>query len=152
MMGGHLYIVYSDLTKLACDAWLVPTDTYLTVRRKWLSGLSPVVRERLDDLRRDANERPIAWGNQGTRVIPLTGVGASQAPSPYLVNVGNRAGTPATWYAAGIEQLLERIRYDVNSDRIRLRGSRPLVAIPVVGTGQGGASDAKGSVVRAVVD
>jgi len=29
--GGHLFIINGDVQKLACDAWLLPTDEYLTV-------------------------------------------------------------------------------------------------------------------------
>jgi hypothetical protein len=29
--GGHLFVVDGDLTRLACDAWLLPTDTWFNV-------------------------------------------------------------------------------------------------------------------------
>jgi hypothetical protein len=28
---GHVFVVRTDVTKLACDAWLVPTDVSLSV-------------------------------------------------------------------------------------------------------------------------
>ncbi len=34
-MGGHLFIINGDLTKVACDALLIPTDTEHKVEDHW---------------------------------------------------------------------------------------------------------------------
>lgn len=41
-MAGHVFIVRGDLTRLACDAWLLPTDKQLTVTPDWLDNLPTV--------------------------------------------------------------------------------------------------------------
>src|SRR4051812_22040570 len=35
-MAGHLFIVQGGLTRLACDAWLLPTGRSLYIRNQWL--------------------------------------------------------------------------------------------------------------------
>jgi hypothetical protein len=37
--AGHLFIVRGDLTKIACDAWLLPTDRFFNVNDGWRLGL-----------------------------------------------------------------------------------------------------------------
>ncbi len=32
---GHVFVVHADLTKLACDYYLIPTDADLDVGRHW---------------------------------------------------------------------------------------------------------------------
>lgn len=34
-MGGHLFIINGDLTKLACDAVLLPTDESFRIEDAW---------------------------------------------------------------------------------------------------------------------
>jgi hypothetical protein len=38
MMPRHLFIVQADLTRLACDAWLLPTSRGLQIRGIWLKN------------------------------------------------------------------------------------------------------------------
>lgn len=39
-MAGHLFIINGDLTKVACDAVLVPTDPSVYIEDHWLPFLS----------------------------------------------------------------------------------------------------------------
>ena len=48
-MGGHLFVVHGDLTAIACDAVLIPTDAGFTITSSWESL----------DLRRPAE----GWGS-----------------------------------------------------------------------------------------
>ena len=32
---GHLFVIDGDLTKIACDAWLLPTDSDFDITTKW---------------------------------------------------------------------------------------------------------------------
>jgi hypothetical protein len=38
-MAGHVFIIRGDLTKLYCDAWIMPTSYSLHVRDHWLRGI-----------------------------------------------------------------------------------------------------------------
>jgi hypothetical protein len=42
-MSGHLFIVQGDLTRLACDAWLLPTGRSLLIRNHWLRDAPPTL-------------------------------------------------------------------------------------------------------------
>jgi len=37
---GHLFITRGDLTALACDAWLVPTDASLAIEHHWVAHVA----------------------------------------------------------------------------------------------------------------
>lgn len=37
-MAGHLFISKCDLTKLACDAWLLPTNAQKQVQPYWFNA------------------------------------------------------------------------------------------------------------------
>lgn len=56
MTQGHLFIINGDLTKLACDAVLVPTDEDFVIEAPW----KPLVRD---------HELPDSWGS--SLVLPL---------------------------------------------------------------------------------
>ncbi len=38
-MTGHLFVVAGDVTKLHCDAWLLPTDDAFHVEAGWRGAL-----------------------------------------------------------------------------------------------------------------
>lgn len=33
--AGHVFVVNGDLSKLACDAWMIPTDDKLSLEPNW---------------------------------------------------------------------------------------------------------------------
>jgi len=72
---GHLYIINGDLTRLACDAVLVPTDKNLVIESTW---------ERLT-----ANKRiPRSW--VGRHAMPLER--SPREPWVWLGNIGRPGG------------------------------------------------------------
>ena len=152
-MGGHVFIVRSDLTALGCDAWLLPTDRGLSVDKRWTDHLSPPVRVRLEALRSDRASRPAAWQDGRSRVIPLADeAGTSAGSRPYLVDVGGWDSTPVSWYVEGVRQFFDLVAGHAAGWVLPRRGGRALVGLPVVGTGRGGAHGVKGSIVQAIVD
>ncbi len=34
-MSGHVFIVRGDITRIACDAWLLPSDERFTLTPAW---------------------------------------------------------------------------------------------------------------------
>lgn len=152
-MGGHVFIVRSDLTALGCDAWLLPTDRGLSVGERWTDHLSPPVRARLEALRADRAFRPATWQDGRSRVIPLAdAAGTSAGSRPYLVDVGGWDDTPVSWYVEGVRQFFDVVAGHAVGWVLPRRGGRALVGLPVVGTGRGGAHGVKGSIVQAIVD
>ena len=90
-MPGHLFVYRGDLTKLACDAVLIPTDSTLVVAEWWrpflpLDAQNKSFRGRFQ-IKRDV---PEAWG-ANDRPLRLLGAGR---PTPWLVATGFRNNTP----------------------------------------------------------
>jgi hypothetical protein len=147
-MGGHLFVTQGDLTRLACDAWLLPSDERLHVRPHWLEGepgeaRPPVKPDGCLDL-----PKPPGWGDQGLRVMRLAGVGRDEgAPQRWLVNVGGAPGVPVEWHLAGVRQFLDVVAAELRGRASVYGRAIPLVALPLVGTEGGGAGDVKGDML-----
>lgn len=153
-MTGQLFVVRGDLTRLACDAWLVPTDTALRVGRAWRQALQldggsagwTAPSERLGP--------PVGAPNGGGRArryrLPDTRVPRA---TPWLTNVGGTALTEPAWYAGGVRDFVRAAAAslaDGSCARI-LQRERPLLALPVVGTGAGGKASNAGEVLEPVI-
>lgn len=142
-MIGHLFIFHGDLKQLSCDAWLMPRDPKKTAGDYWPAGLPLPLQL----------EFPEHWGQPGgPRTFPWTGWTFDDGPQPWLTNIGASEGTPATHYLEAVEEFLQGATAAAQS-RQPLRGNRdvPLLALPVVGTGKGGASTVKGAMADALV-
>ena len=74
---GHVFVLHSDLSKLAADAWMLPTDDKFTIEETWhVSGVIPQM-----------PAKPADWHNDGMRVLRVPDWPAHLSP-PWLVNVG----------------------------------------------------------------
>jgi len=142
MAGGHVFVVHSDLTQLACDAWLLPCDAARRVAPAWFThapgkrGLArPTFEAAAPRVRRFD-----AWSD------------GAQVPQPWLVDVGGARGTTVSWYVEGLRAFLDAAAADLVETRALHGRDRPLLAVPLVGTGYGGARTISGQVVRAVLD
>jgi hypothetical protein len=141
--AGHLFIARSDLTQLACDAVLVPTDPARTVTGAW-SRLVAAVPEPTAD-----------WPD-----VPLRATGPDRSPQAWLVATAALAehGGSASDVATALDLLLTRVEAFVACASDRLADEpvagreRPLLALPIVGTGAGGLRTRPGAVIRALVD
>jgi hypothetical protein len=136
---GHVFVTRGDLTRLACDAWLVPSDATRYVTTSWKHAVPPSPPPAPDD-----------WGSHGTRVAFWTGTPAG-APIPVLTNVGGHPGTDVAWFMEGVRQFAESaLDRLVHTPPLHGR-ARHLLAVPLVGTGGGGAAAIKGAVVRTLL-
>lgn len=61
-MQGHVFLVHGDLTKLSCDAWLVPSGTRPGPGSIWRDAVSSAVPEGTPTSWADAPSRVIPWG------------------------------------------------------------------------------------------
>ena len=149
-MAGHVFLTHSDLTKINCDAWLLPSDAFFSVSKAW--RLEEHVRTQIDRLRSNDAPRPSGWGDAGVRVLSLASPEEQQGRShPYLVNVGGVSTTAIDWYNEGVRQFLQVVADQGASTGSRTQRAKPLVGLPLVGTGYGGASGVAGAVVHALV-
>ena len=82
-MPGHVFFIRGDLTQLACDTWLLPTDVLITVTDTWINRHPELMRLRL--LCNPTDE----WKSGDDRVMPVPDW-PKQKPMPWFVNVGGR--------------------------------------------------------------
>ncbi|HSK23770.1 MAG TPA: SIR2 family protein [Egicoccus sp.] len=143
---GHLFTLRGDLTQLACDAVLVPTTVDLSIGA-WsvLVGATPPT-------------PPPTWPDE---------------PLPVEPSLSARTGRPRVWLAATaglhppdagpdavartltvlldrVERFVRQAARDVTPDAGSGR-SRPLLGLPVVGTGAHGLATRPGAVVAALL-
>jgi hypothetical protein len=153
-MGGHVFVVHGDLTHLACDDWLVPSDRDLTLTDAWLPVLAEDAVRRSDGgVPRLAIDAPQGFCDGTTRVLPVPDE-ARRGPAdgspltrgrPWLLDVGADPDVGADWLVDGVRAWLDAVPGG-ETER-----SRPLLGLPLVGTGAGGASSRRGDVLRALL-
>jgi hypothetical protein len=147
-LAGHVFVTRSDITRIRCDAWLLPTDRFFSVTKTWrklapahaLQELGdPIFKKRWDD----GKCAPLActpWHE---------GAGLSPAPIPVLTDVGGTYETPVSWYLKQIRAFVDVALPIANSHK-KWR-SKPLLAINFVGTGRGGLFAQKGEMAEAIL-
>ena len=136
-----MFVVRGDVTSIACDWQVVPSGTDDAgrpgdIREDWLDGQFGAL-----------------WGASGLQGrAPDEGQRAVALPSGgprrgfIVAHVGHRGDECAEWFA---EPIREAARLVASSGTPPLRGrERPLVALPMLGTRGGGASDRRSDVMR----
>jgi hypothetical protein len=135
-MAGHVFIVRADIRKLDCDAWCLPCSQSANPTTNWF----------LDDY--PGPRKGPRFPDGGARTQPLPGAPAGQ-PQPWLTRVGSHS-RPVRWYVDGAVEFLDAAANDIASNNRAPRSNRfrSLLALPIVGTGRGGAAHLAGEVVR----
>ena len=105
-MSGHVFVVGADLTRLACDDVLVPTDRSLRVDAGWL----PLVPEQAVDggAAGDGDGTVplrVTWP-EGERVVALPG---SADPRTWLVDTVGDEGRGLDWLLDGAREALAAV-------------------------------------------
>lgn len=146
--SGHVFITHGDLTRLACDAWLMPCGVDGRPQYHWWT-----------EVERDANflwpSLPPGWAYDGRRCFKLYdrhydshGHGL---PTPWVTNVGGGRRSDISWFVDGVREFMLRVSQDEDLHTPLHGRTRPLVGLPVVGTGYGGARRRAGQIVRALL-
>jgi hypothetical protein len=144
-VSGHVFVVGADLTRLACDDVLVPTDRSLRVMASWLPLLPPDSVESQDD---DGACVAGAW-SVGERVLEVPACGERRA---WLVDTvadgGERDGDRGlSWLLEGAREALAAVaRREVPAPAHGR--ARRLVGLPALGTGWGGAAGQRGALLQ----
>lgn len=135
-MPGHLFIVHADLTSIACDALLVPTDDGFNLTEAWDSLELEIPGQR--------------WGGRNTirhRQNP-------DEPEVWLGRIG-QAGDDNTFavFEPAIEEFVIRAAsvIDINRKGRICPWPRLRLALNVVGSGEGGARTRKGGLIDGLV-
>jgi len=130
-MKSHVFVLHGDLTRLACDAWLVPTDRAMTIERPWQAALGTTERR-----------YPASFA-AGRRTLVVDEPRPHRG-LPILTDVGGVASRDIDWYVEGVREFLAVAAAAPE----RLERPRRLVALPLVGTGQGGKAREAGAVLE----
>lgn len=138
----HVFVVQGDLTRIACDAWLLPTDQRLSVKQHWRDAL-PTLAEQLQ--RTD-----------------LTALRAGDRLATPLAPIDDEPDAPQIMATAvplhGFDdpaELLPALRAFV-SEAAAVTASRrrtrplPLFALPFFGTAGGGGANRRGAIFDAL--
>ncbi|WP_156657796.1 SIR2 family NAD-dependent protein deacylase, partial [Mycobacterium kyorinense] len=138
---GHVFVVKADIRTIMCDAWLCPTDGGFNIE--------PWAREGLEV--KSPRLTGYSWG--GRRAI------AYKHNAIPLIVLGNVYTTPTSGpegIAARIDQLLPLIDEFVGVSVAHLARSQsdqpPRLALPLIGTGQGGLRGVKGHTLRPLLE
>lgn len=147
-MGGHLFVLRGDLTKLHCSAVLIPCDSkWRVVAEHWAHFLP-----------KDSLTEPNGAGWAGYRhggVGRLADVVTTGDKWIHLVVTADAHGvhggpeSTASWIADGVFEAiraLEGRELPLPAGRVK-----KLVGLPLVGTGDGGFRFARGVLIRALI-
>lgn len=140
-MAGHVFIVRGDLRRLVCDAWLMPCDAHGRPQKKWLLPDWPAPKP---------GPLPARWADGSERVLALPHW-PEELPRPWLVNMDGDEGTLTEWFVEGARQFLAHIPAWLEQHPPVQERYRPLVALPLVGTGRE-EPDRSGELVAALLD
>lgn len=138
-VSGHVFITQGDLTRLACDAWLLPTDAGLAIEQSWREGIP----SELTRHGRLAVERPEGWG-ASVLSAPVPGHDHDHS-LPWMTSIGMLPPVVEV-YLRGVREFVHKATDVAKRQGPAFERSKPLLALPVVGTGAGGASRVKGDV------
>jgi hypothetical protein len=73
------------------------------------------------------------------------------SPHPWLLDVGGSSGKPLAWYEEGVRQLFRDVATDLRARDPLFGRAKHLVALPAVGTGEGGLAQIAGAAVRELI-
>jgi hypothetical protein len=143
MTAGHLFVVKADVTTIDCDAWLCPTDRGFSITEGFAAALGMPGSGTMRGHRWGPQRRviPFHWGEQSKPLIFLGDVGRLRPENPEEVELL-------------ITELLPVVDEFVDSAITRVGPAldRPArLALPLIGTGHGGLSGAKGTVIEPLV-
>jgi len=145
--GGHVFVVGADLTRLACDDVLVPTDRSMRVAASWVPLLPA---EALTEQRADGACVAGAWAGS-ERVREVLGCGARRT---WLVDTVDPDGDDGTDDERGLSWLIDGAREALAAVAERAvpapahGRARRLVGLPALGTGWGGAAGRRGALLQ----
>lgn len=153
-MTGHVFVVRGNIRTLACDAWLLPTDSGLHVQDSWFLESGPselgLVGERTGahSWVLDARQFASIQGGGRVRSAPSRPVAPRWPTSrAWLVDIGANRSAETRWYLDGVRAFADEAVPPARASAKRWKRAKPLIAVPGVGTGHGGQRDAKAPIL-----
>lgn len=138
----HVFITQGDITHLACDAWLLPTDADLSVRPNWLEAAEGL-QEAVEQLSQKDRDRL-----RGDQAVPV--FAGRDGPIPVLTPVPLYGIESPEDYEPAITSFVTSAIAALGTWRARKAPLR-LLAMPAFGTGRGGAAHIPGPTLQALL-
>jgi hypothetical protein len=133
MVVGHVYVVAGDMTRVACDAWLLPTDDKGRVSGSFAAAIGLQSHSRIPGLEFDG-QRVVRHPNEAF-------------PKVWLGDVG-RVNEMSGWYTGVIEPFVTQALEALGPTS---SGCPRVLAVNVLGTGEGGKRSDKGAIHPALL-
>lgn len=134
-MSGHVFVIPGDVRRLACDAWLVPSDRGGSVARGWFAWPDPAL------------DRATARG-LGAAELSAVRVADTGLPGPRAWR-GNVVGAGGPERCA--RDFVRLAGAQAWSQRVVTGRACPLLAMPLLGTRYGGHARRAGDVVESLL-
>lgn len=140
----HVFVTRGDLTHMACDAWMVPTDRTLSVRSYWTKD-NPAL---LEAIKKFSDDAFFAGETHAAAVETWDEAG----PIPVLTAVPYFGFDDASDFADIIDCFAETAAAAVSESGRAGARPFPLLAMPVIGSGGGGGAEVLGDLIRSVLE
>lgn len=144
VVSPHVFVTRGDLTHVACDAWMVPTDRTLSVRPYWTKD-NPALVEAIKGF---SDERFFAGEAHSSAVKQWS----EASPIPVFTAVPFFGFGDASEFADIIDGFAEAAARAITESGRGESRSFPLLAMPVIGSGGGGGADILGDLIRVVLE
>jgi len=138
--NGHVFVIDGDVSQLACDAWLLPTDHGFSITESFCAAVGMSRAGVLPG-------RPESWEGHGC--LFLEHLDVKGRPHLWLGDIG-RSGASFDHYAQRAAEFIERAAHRVR----QTRGDRdrpPLLAMNVIGSGHGGKRSDRGGLLATLL-
>ena len=144
---GHLFVIDGDLTKIACDAWLLPTDDDFDITPTWQHVLRPedLIAQNSPGSSRVLRPESIIPGDQ--EWVWQYRTTSVDSPEIFLARIGHK-GEQGIKHAC--RNFLRMARPNA-LNRARQENRRPLLALNAVATGQGGMKQRRSVAIRTLI-
>lgn len=144
-MTGHVFVIQGDTRRFACDAYMYATDCDLRPRGGWMTS-APDASNRIDPTLRAAFQREDRF------TLPLSDrPDVADEPATILTAVPHGGARQVSEFIPRVREFFE-VAAEIAAERDatrRLAGrERALLAVPLFGTGGGGANLVRGEVFR----
>lgn len=135
----HVFVVLGDVTRIECDAWLLPTDDNFHITPPFRGAVG---------IQSDGNGKlpRFEWGTSSVHHLGRHADG--HGPHIWLGRVGRGEGEWSQQLGAVAAEFIEQAGQGA---RAAAEGRYPVVALPAIGTGHGGVRSHKGELYLALL-